>query len=290
MKSWRDRIPCCVLTGLLVGACGSASAQQPRATLDRYCTGCHNSTLKTGGLALDDAAAGEPAAHPEIWEKVVRKLRVRYMPPAGLPRPDERTYERTDLRARNLARPAPPPRIPIPAGPTPSAASTAPNIRTPSATCWRSTSMSPRCCPSDDSSHGFDNVTVGDLSPTLLERYLSAARKISRLAVGSPARSPGGDTVTLPPDLTQEEHFDELPLGTRGGLVVPLHVPARRRVRNPGAPGARPQRARGRPDRNPTQVELMLDGERVGLFTVKPPAAGNDHHAGRSRTSTCASR
>jgi len=55
MKGWRDWIPCCVLTGLLVGACGSASAQQPRATLDRYCTGCHNSKLKTGGLALDDA-------------------------------------------------------------------------------------------------------------------------------------------------------------------------------------------------------------------------------------------
>src|SRR5207244_10499873 len=69
----------------------------------------------------------------------------------------------------------------------------------------------------DESSHGFDNVTVGNLSPALLERYLSTARKISRLAVGSPMRSPGGDTVTLPPDLTQEEHFDELPLGTRGG-------------------------------------------------------------------------
>ena len=56
--------------------------------------------------------------------------------------------------------------------------------------------------------------------PTLLERYLSAARKISRLAMGTPGRSPGGDTITLPPDLTQEDHFDELPLGTRGGTTV----------------------------------------------------------------------
>src|SRR5262249_56429550 len=77
--------------------------------------------------------------------------------------------------------------------------------------------------PGDESSHGFDNVTVGDLSPTLLERYLNAARKISRLAVGSPVRSPGGETIQLPPDLTQEEHFDELPFGTRAGLVV--HYP-----------------------------------------------------------------
>src|SRR5262249_57322483 len=74
--------------------------------------------------------------------------------------------------------------------------------------------------PSDDASHGFDNVTVGTLSPTLLERYVDAARKISRLALGSPIRSPGGDTVTLPPDLTQEQHFEEFPLGTRGGLAL----------------------------------------------------------------------
>ena len=184
MKGWRDWIPCCVLTGLLVGACGSASAQQPRATLDRYCTGCHNTKLKTGGLALDDAAAGEPAAHPEIWEKVVRKLRARSMPPAGLPRPDEPLT--THLSPHWKPRSTGPRRTPIPAAPTPSAVSTAPSTRTPSAICWRSTSTSRRCCPADDASHGFDNVTVGDLSPTLLERYISAAQKISRLAVGSP--------------------------------------------------------------------------------------------------------
>src|SRR6185436_15582430 len=59
--------------------------------------------------------------------------------------------------------------------------------------------------PKDDASHGFDNVTVGTLSPTLLDRYISAAQKISRLAVGAPRRSPGGDTFRIPADLTQEE-------------------------------------------------------------------------------------
>src|SRR5262249_9261879 len=79
--------------------------------------------------------------------------------------------------------------------------------------------------PRDDASHGFDNITVGELSPTLLERYLAAAKKISRLAVGTPRKAPEGDTVLLPPDLTQDEHFDELPFGTRGGTLVHYTFP-----------------------------------------------------------------
>src|SRR5690606_26778280 len=71
--------------------------------------------------------------------------------------------------------------------------------------------------PSDESSHGFDNITVGTLSPTLLDRYISAAEKISRLAVGRPGNSPDGYTYRLPPDLTQEQHIAGLPIGTRGG-------------------------------------------------------------------------
>src|SRR5215831_15896784 len=73
MKCWRDRILYCVVAGLLAGACGSARAQPVRTTVDRYCSGCHNAMLKSGGLVLDDAVAGEPPAHPEIWEKVVRR-------------------------------------------------------------------------------------------------------------------------------------------------------------------------------------------------------------------------
>ena len=79
--------------------------------------------------------------------------------------------------------------------------------------------------PSDSSSHGFDNVTVGDLSPTLLTRYISVAQKISRLAGGGPGLSPGGSTIRIRPDITQEEHFDGLPLGTRGGVLVPHTFP-----------------------------------------------------------------
>ena len=130
--------------------------------------------------------------------------------------------------------------------------------------------------PSDDSSHGFDNVTVGELSPTLLERYLSAAQKISRLAVGSPVRSPGGDTIVLPPDLTQESNFDELPFGTRGGTVVHYTFPL---------DGEYEVQLRLARDRNEDvegltgshEIEVTLDDKRIQVFTVTRPPRGSDH-------------
>src|ERR1700730_7246638 len=76
----------------------SPSSQPPavspeRAAIDRYCAGCHNEKLKTGGLALDAFSPASVNQHPEAWEKVVRKLRARMMPPIGMPRPDERSYD-----------------------------------------------------------------------------------------------------------------------------------------------------------------------------------------------------
>src|SRR6185369_17555348 len=79
--------------------------------------------------------------------------------------------------------------------------------------------------PRDPASNRFDNVAVGDLSPTLMDRYVSAAQKISRLAVGSPGRSPGGDTIRIPADRTQEEQVPGLPIGTRGGALIPYTFP-----------------------------------------------------------------
>ena len=250
---------------------GLGSAQQP-SVINQYCIGCHNQSAKTGGLALDNISTENVNQHPEVWEKVVRKLRARYMPPAGVPRPDERTYDALVASLETSLDTA---------KPNPGRTDTFRRLnRTEYQNVIRDllavevdvTSL----LPSDESSHGFDNVTVGDLSPTLLERYLSAAQRISRLAIGSPPRSPGGDTIQLPPDLTQEEHFDKLPLGTRGGTVVPYTFPVDaeyeivlrlQRDRNEHIEGLREAH----------EVELMLDGERVELFTVKPPPAGKDH-------------
>jgi hypothetical protein len=132
--------------------------------------------------------------------------------------------------------------------------------------------------PADDSSSGFDNVTVGELSPTLLDRYITAAQKISRLAVGTPGRSPGGDTIRIRADLTQEEHVEGLPLGTRGGALIPYTFP------QDGEYEIQIRLARDRNEEveglsEPHELELLLDREHLASFTVSPPADGRSHHA-----------
>jgi hypothetical protein len=265
-----------------VGATGIGRSQQAPATVSpeqattkRYCFGCHNSKAKMGGFTLDTLDMAHAGKNSDAWEKVVRKLRTRSMPPAGLPRPDERAYTSLQASIESSLDKASAQK------PNPGRTDTFRRLnRTEYQNAVRDllaidVDVS-SLLPSDESSHGFDNVTVGDLSPTLLERYLSASRKISRLAMGSPARSPGGDTITLPPDLTQEEHFDELPIGTRGGSQVRYNFPLDAKY------DVQVRLARDRNEhveglREPSEVELMLDGERVQLFTVKPPPSGKDH-------------
>ncbi len=144
----------------------------------------------------------------------------------------------------------------------------------PSGICSTWTSTRPKLLPKDDGSHGFDNVTVGTLSPTLLDRYISAAQKISRLAVGASSGSPGGDTFRVRPDLTQEERMAGLPIGTRGGVLIPYNFPEDAeyeiqirlsRDRNEEIEGLH----------GPHELEVLLDRERVKTFTVKPPPDKN---------------
>ena len=250
-----------------------------RATLDRYCVTCHNARVKAGGLVLDTL---DVASEPATWEKVVRKLRGRMMPPAGMPRPDEATY---DAFARDLesALDAAAARHPNP-GRTDT-------FRRLSRIEYQNAIRDildldvdvSALLPKDDASHGFDNVANGELSPTLLERYLAAAQKVSRLAVGGPLPSPASHVVVLPADLTQEDHLDGLPLGTRGGTVVRHNVPARRRLRDPDSAVARPQRKRrrahraapagadaGRPARPAVQCETESQSDRGSTTRTKP--------------------
>src|SRR5215471_17533189 len=244
----------------------AASAQ--RSLINQYCVGCHNDKAKTAGLALDTVSVENISQAPEIWEKVLHKVRARYMPPVGMPRPDEKAYQslvsylETSLDQLSVANPNP--------GRTAT-------LRRLTRTEYQNAIRDllglqvdvAQLLPADESSFGFDNIVVGELSPTLLERYMSAARKISRLAMGSPVRSPSGETILIPPDLTQEEHFDELPFGTRGGASVPYTFPQDAdyeitlqlsRDRNEHIEGLG----------EPTDIELMLDGERLHMFTVKP--------------------
>ncbi len=261
-----------------IAICTPQQQLQPQtAFTNQYCLGCHNDKLKTAGLSLTGINAKDVAEHTDVWEKVVRKLRARAMPPAGIPRPDEKTYAAiVSSLETSLDRVAA-------AKPNPGRTDT---FRRLNRTEYKNTIRDllsvdvdvSSLLPSDDSSHGFDNVTVGELSPTLLERYLSAAQKISRLAIGSPVRSPGGDTVILPADLTQEAHFDELPFGTRGGTVVHYTFPLDgeyeiqlrlARDRNEDVEGL---------NGNATHdIEVTLDGQRIQVFTVKRPPGAQDH-------------
>ena len=267
-----------VLIASAVPSMGAApSPSSPTVTLvDQYCVACHNTTAKTADLALDAVSEAEVFANTDVWEKVVRRLRARQMPPAGMPRPEESVYASAVASLESaLDRLAA-------EDPNPGRTDT---FRRLNQTEYRNAIRDllaldvdvTTLLPSDESSHGFDNVTVGELSPMLLERYVSAAEKISRLAVGRPPRSPGGDTIQVPPDLTQEKHIEGLPLGTRGGVVVPYTFPLDAeyeisirlaRDRNEHIDGLR----------DPQQVELLLDRKRLRLFTIERPPRGEDHH------------
>ncbi len=251
------------------GQAPSLTAAPPVALIDEYCLSCHDEDHKKGGLALDTIAAHDVARHPDVWEKVVRKLRARQMPPIGKERPDDATYDAVVSALETvLDRTAA-------ANPNPGRTAT---IRRLTRTEYQNAVHdllaldvdAAALLPADQSSYGFDNVTVGDLSPTLLDRYVAAAEKISRLAIGSPTRTPGGDTIRIPADLTQEDHIDGLPIGTRGGAAVRYTFPQDgeyeftiRLTRD------RDEHVEGLSE--PHDLELLLDRERVQLFTVKPP-------------------
>lgn len=270
---------CLAVLSATVGSLGAGGPQQqptgsspasasPQAIVNQYCAGCHNDKTKTAGLTLAAIDVQRPGDHAETWEKVVRKLRVRMMPPPGLPRPDEATYDSlVSYLEASLDRSAA-------ALPNPGRIDTFRRLnRSEYQNAIRDllaleVDVS-ALLPKDDVSHGFDNVGVGEFSPTLLERYLTAAQKVSRLAVGSPLPSPASHSVVLPADLTQEDHVEGLPFGTRGGTVVRYTFPL---------DGAYEIQIRLSRDRNenvegltePHQVEVTLDGKRVQLFTVTP--------------------
>jgi mono/diheme cytochrome c family protein len=206
------------------GAPQSGTAVTPSAVINQYCTACHNDRLKSGDLALTAFDLDNVGANPQVWEKVVRKLRGRMMPPPGRPRPDEKTYDQVVAYLEQSLDHA------SAANPNPARTETFRRLnRTEYQNAIRDLLLIDidvgSLLPKDDASFGFDNVGGGGLSPTLLERYLTAAQKISRLAIGTPVRTPGSNVLVLPADLTQENHLEGLPLGTRGGTVMHYTFP-----------------------------------------------------------------
>ena len=260
-----------VLLGTAPAAAGGQAADgtAERALLDRYCVTCHNDSLRVAGLALDAADVTRVGDHAEIWEKVVGKLRAGMMPPAGRPRPDPTTY--ADLTAyleSALDRAAA-------ANPDPGRSNA---LRRLNATEYGNAIRDlldleidiAALLPADDSSGGFDNVSLGGLDPGRLERYLAAARRISRLAVGAPVRSAVADTFIVPSDLNQSGHVEGLPFGTRGGTTVRYTFPldAEYELRVELGKSWNTNRVGGL--QQPHDVVITLDGEPVRVMTVAP--------------------
>ncbi len=274
-----------VAAGALCGAPLAAAAQTElppdaaavRGLLDRYCVGCHNERLRTAGLALDAADPAAVAHDARIWEQVVRKLRIGAMPPPGRPRPEHAAargvvaYLETALDRAAAGRPD------VGRTETFHRLNRAEYRNAVRDLLHVDVDVSALLPADDADAHGFDNMAaVLSVSPALLERYLSAARKISRLAVGMAPPVASVDTHRIPLLLYQDGRLSEdLPLGSRGGIAIRHRFPV------DGEYSIRLRLQRTYTDYirglgTPQQLDLRVDGRLIKRFTVggdAPPHA-----------------
>ena len=247
-----------------------ASADPARELVKTYCVGCHNERLKTANLVLD-----KPDISPETWEKVVVKLRSRSMPPAGNRRPDNAAYDaaaswleteldRAGADHLNPGRPANLHRL----------------NRTEYANAIRDLTGieidGPSMLPPDQQAHGFDtNADALLMAPALLDRYLNAAARIARLAVGDPSIPPAFERYTAVKGNSNEQTWlwqtdrlsEDFPLGSRGGIAARHYFP----VDGEYVLKLRLQRTfqdviRGLNEKN--DIEIRVDGVRAAHFTI----------------------
>ena len=202
----------------------SSAETLDRSVVDKYCVTCHNQRLKTGGLTLDTPDLANVAAHSDVWEKVIRKVEAGMMPPAGVPRPDaaarKALVDNLEGVLDRAAKASPNPGRPLVH--RLNRAEYANAIRDLLAVDLDVSAL----LPPDDSSAGFDNnADVLGLSPVLLESYLTAAERISALAVGDPKTPPMGELFRVRQDESQDRHVDGLPIGTVGGLLIQTTLP-----------------------------------------------------------------
>jgi hypothetical protein len=239
-------------------------------TFERYCLTCHNEKGKQAGavpIALDKLDIARMEADAEVWEKVILKMRAGVMPPVGAARPDAAAREGLlNWLESALDRAAA-------ANPNPGRTETFHRlnrneyrnaIRDLLGVDLDMSSM----LPPDDVSYGFDNIAgVLKISPTLMERYLGAAQRVSRLAVGTPQPAANVDYFRIADDLNQDGHLPGLPLGTRGGTLIRYVFPM------DGEYEIRPRLTRDLNESMPVytetqELEISIDGARVGLFTL----------------------
>ncbi len=243
-----------------------------KVMVEQYCVECHRSYEKEGRPGFDGIIKETISANSVTWEKVIRKIEGRQMPPIGQPRPSDDEYDSlsnylvTRLNAAAATQPNP---------------GNIDTFRRLARTEYQNAIRDlldvridvAELLPADESSHGFDHITVGDLPPGLLTRYVQAAEKISQLAVGSPLKRPGGKTYRIKADTTQEKHVPGLPLGTRGGGLF-SHIFPRS--------GEYEVNVRLTRDRNDEveglhgthQLEILLDRRKMASLIVRRPRSG----------------
>jgi cytochrome c551/c552 len=242
------------------------SATSSRALLDQYCVTCHNQKLKTAGLTLDTMDPTHVNQNAEAWEKVVRKLRAGMMPPQGSPRPNPAAYEALTVSLESELD---------------KVAATKPKLTAPGAHRLNRTEYANAIhdllgldidpalyLPADDSSYGFDNVESGlQISPALVEGYVSAAAKLSRLALGHET-VPTRKVYYVREDYSQEDHVEGLSFGSRGGMLVHHYFAADGDYLISWVPIRNTVGSLYGGDSENEQVELTIDGERIKLYEV----------------------
>ncbi len=275
----------CLSTLLLIVAVNARATEVSIDTgpieslISGYCIDCHNSSDAVQGVdlesvplsAVDWSDRSDPRAR---WELLLKRIASRQMPPPDAARPSESEYQEVVQRLAALLDRVADQHPQLPPIDT---------LRRLTRTEYQNSVRDllnveidvQRWIPIDESSQGFDNITVGELSPSLMSRYLTAAENISRIAVGRSAGTPMGLTVRLPPDLTQEGHLDGLPLGTRGGTNI------RHTFAESGSYEVAVRLTRDRDEMieglyHAHDLDILLDRRRVHRFPIVPPKNGGD--------------
>jgi len=253
-------------------AAGSTAPESPtpttpsKAFVDTYCVTCHNQRAKTAGLFLDTMDVTNVGVNAEAWEKVVVKLRAGLMPPSGVRRPEqpvidnfastlEAALDRVAAEHPDPGRTEPFHRL--------NRAEYQNAIRDLLSLDIDATPL----LPTDEVSYGFDNIAgVLKLSPLLTERYLNAAQKVARLALGTPA-PPNGELYRVPDQLDQDVRLEGMPVGTRGGTLIDYFAP------RDGEYDIKARIGRGIDYDIPhfigeQDLEISVDGEQVHMFTL----------------------
>ncbi len=265
----------CTALSAAATAWGQTAVRAPafvsgRALVKQYCSGCHNDSLKSGGMSLTGLNLAHPDQSAELAEKVIRKLRTGLMPPPGLPQPGapavkafvselETGIDRAATVRPNPGRPA-----------------LHRLNRTEYANSVRdlldlTVDVTP-LLPTDDMSHGFDNMADAlTISPALMEGYIRAASRISRQAVGDTGAQALTSTYSIPRVASQMRHVDGTPFGTRGGIAVTHNFPADGDYTFrlgfyyvPEGPLFGQNMGKGQ------QIEVAVNGARVALLDINP--------------------